>query len=445
MRRRLPSPAPTRRALLRGAAATVLLPLLPSALPRATWGQGFTPPTRLLFYYVPNGIQTAWFTPTAAGAGYDLKEILAPIAPVQQQVSVFTGFANLQAEDLVAGDHARGTGSFLTGVPIRHTTGSDILNGISADQVAATGPGADALFPSLQVGIAAGANTGDCTAGYSCAYTRNIAWAGPQTPLPNVTDPLVLFQRMFGVEAGLDPATKALRALSRASILDEVVGELGTLHARVSTDDRAKLDQYLTAVREVEVRAGSLGGGACASGTPPSEPASYADHVAVMHELLVLALQCDLTRVATFMLGEAASNQAYDFIGVPGAHHAISHHQDQPELLAQLVKIGAWEVGQLAALVARLDETPESDGTLLDSTLLCWSSEISDGNTHSHRDLPVLLAGGGNGAHDPGRHVVVSPDRPIADLWLTLLQAFGAEVEAFGVDGTTPVGEVAGG
>jgi hypothetical protein len=429
--------------VLRTAGAALALPLLPSALPRSSRAAGSGErPQRLLFYYVPNGIQTPWFTPDREGEGYDLKESTAGLADVQPWVSVFTGFANLQAEDAVAGDHARGTGSFLTCVPIRRTTGSDIHNGISADQVAAGVLGRDTLFPSLQVGIQPGGNTGDCTAGYSCAYTRNIAWADPVTPLPNLTDPRLLFERMFGVDTGLDPETKRLRALSRASILDEVLAETASLQARVGVDDRRKLDQYLTAVREVEQRASALGGGGCAAGEPPGEPPSYPEHVTVMHELMVLALQCDLTRVVTFMLGEAASNQTYDFIGVPGSHHATSHHQGQASAIADLVRIGAWEVEQFAALVERLAEVEDGDGTLLDNTLALWSSEISDGNSHSHHDLPVLLAGSGGGVHTPGRHVRMATDRPIADLLLSLLQGCGVEVDQFGADGHTPVEEL---
>jgi hypothetical protein len=432
---------PSRRTLLRGAAATLALPLLPSALPRTTWGNEPTTPLRLLFYYVPNGIQVDWWKPTILGEGYDLKEISAPLEPVQQHVSLLSGLANLSAEDVVPGDHARGTGSFLTGVKIKRTAGSDIDNGISVDQVIANEKGHETLFPSLQVGIQPGGNTGDCTAGYSCAYTRNIAWADDTTPLPNITDPKLLFDRLFGVDEGVPPELRALRAASRASVLDHVLGEAKALHARLGTDDKAKLDQYLTAVEEVEVRVSSVGGGACSAGDPPPSEVAFAEHVDLMQRLIVTAFQCDLTRIVTFMLGEAASNQSYDFIGVPGSHHEISHHQNDANKLADLVKIGNWEVQQFANLVQLMHDTPDGDGTLLDGTLAFWSSEIQDGNDHTHRDLPVLLAGTGHGAHAPGRHIDYGAEspRPISDLLLWMAQTFGVDVDRVGEDGGTPL------
>lgn len=434
----------SRRLFLRSAAATVALPLLPSALPRDSWSQQPSRPLRMLFYYVPNGIQSQWFTPSKEGKDYDLKEIAAPLAPVQQHVSLISGLSNVVAEDMVAGDHARGTGSFLTCVPIRRTSGADVQNGISVDQVAANAKGHESLFPSLQIGIETGGNTGDCTAGYSCAYTRNISWAGPTTPLPNITSPRQLFERLFGVPSTLDPQVRALRAMSRASILDQVLEDARSLQSRLGQTDRRKLDQYLTAVREVEVRANALGGGACTERDPPPTDYSFPEHVALMQDLMVVALQCDLSRIFTFMLGEAASNQAYDFIGVPGAHHAISHHQDQAEALQDLVKIGAWEVQQLANLVARLAETPDGEGSLLDSTLVYWSSEIQDGNNHTHRNLPVLLAGSWGGQHKPGRHIMFRGGRPISSLYLWMLQGFGVDADRFGADGREPLDGLAG-
>ncbi|MBX2801677.1 MAG: DUF1552 domain-containing protein [Myxococcales bacterium] len=438
-----------RRQFLMGASAAIGLPLLPSLLPRSSWGGQITPPTRLLVYYVPNGMQMGFFTPDNEGPDYDLKEITGSLQPVKDRVSVLTGFANVPAVDVVAGDHARGTGSFLTCVPIRHTAGNDIYNGVSMDQVVAQTIGQDTPFPSLQVGIQPGGNTGDCTAGYSCAYTRNVAWAGPQTPLPNITDPQVLFDRLFGVDLSLTPEQRLLRGRMRASILDEVHTEALSLQVRMGADDRLKLDQYLTAVREVEVRVGSMGGGgSCAPAERPPRDVSYAEHVGVMHELMVLALQCDMTRVVTFMIGPAASNQTYDFIGVPGAHHQISHHQDLETNILDLVTIGNWEVAQFADLVSRLDATPDAQGSLLDGTLAYFSSEISDGDRHDHHNLPVLLAGGGNGVHQPGIHRRYTPTtnelgRPIADLYLWMLQTMGVDVSTFGSDGIAPIDDLA--
>jgi len=429
-----------RQLLLRGAGVALALPVLRSALPRASWAAAPESAGRFLAFYVPNGIQMPWFTPTTEGAGFALPDILRSLEGIEEHVSVLTGFANLQAEQQSSGDHARGTGSFLTCSPIRHTAGNDIENGVSVDQAIAQAKGHETLLPSLQVGIQPGGNTGDCTAGYSCAYTRNIAWASPTTPLPNITDPQVLFDRMFGVDVGLDPDKRALRKQLRASILDEVATEATSLQTRLGLDDKAKLDEYLTAVREVEVRVSALGGGGCEPGErPPSATLAHAEHVETMTDLMVLALQCDLTRVATFMLGPGASNQTYDFIGVPAAHHQISHHQGNEKNLDDLVRIASWEVEQYARLVTRLAESPMEDGSLLDSSLVYFGSEISDGDSHHHRDLPVLLAGGANGAHLSGVHRRFAEDRPIAELYLWMLHALGVEAESFGADGLTPL------
>ncbi len=441
---------PDRRTFLRGAGVTLALPFLHSALPRSSWGQEFTSPTRMLLWFVPNGIQRKsdplneasddWWVVDDGADGdlsYKLVGISEKLEPVVQHVSILSGLRMDPAVDAVPGDHARGTGSFLTCTLIKKTASDDIHNAISMDQVAAQAKGSETIFPSLQVGIQEGGNTGDCTAGYSCAYTRNLAWASATVPLPNITDPAILYNRLFGIDTSLSPELRALRKSSQASILSQVNDEIKALEARLGTADKDKLGQYLEAVGAVEARVSSLGGGACGAGEPPPSDVVFATHVDIMSDLMLLALSCDLTRIVTFMLGPAASNQTFDFLGVPGAHHEISHHQGDQAALEELKKIGEWEVEKFAAFVQKLADTQDGNGHLVDSTLAYFASEIDNGDSHNHDKLTAVLAGKGNGAHTPQRHINV-PDRPMADLFLSMLHAFGVEEESFG-DSTGPI------
>ena len=437
-----------RRLFLRGAGVALALPFLPSALPRETWAQETTRPTRLLFWYVPNGIQRKsmpddpgaedWWIQDDRTDGPLAPKLRAITEPLQElgvvpDVSVITGLHMKVANDTIPGDHARGTGAFLTCNNPKHTAADDILNAVSIDQIAANALGHETTFPSLQLGVQEGGNTGDCTAGYSCAYTRNLAWASPTTPLPNITSPAALFDRLFGVDPNVSPELAAMRKSVQASMLDRVMDDITSLQRRLGHEDRTKLQQYLDAVGEVETRVNGLGGGFCTPGDPPPSDLAFTAHVEAMTDLMVLALSCDLTRIVTFMLGPAASNQTFDFLGVPGAHHEISHHQYDQSRLDDLQLIARWEVEQFASLVSRLRDTPDADGTLLDGTLAYFSSEIDDGNSHNHLDLPVILAGKGNGAHTPGRHLH-RDDTPMSNLLLSMAQAFMGpeEMETFG-------------
>lgn len=425
----------SRRAFLGGGAAVVTLPWLESLRrPAFAAGAPGTAPVRLLWLYVPNGFMMQDFTPAAQGAGYDLPRILAPLAPVQAEVSVLTGLANAPARVPVAGDHARGTGSFLSCVTVEHTAGDDIQNGISIDQVVAAELGDATLFPSLELGCSGGAAVGDCDSGYSCAYTRNISWANATTPMAKTTDPALLFDRLFaGFDLDLTEEDRARRRRWRTSVLDSVTREANELNGKLSTTDRLKVDEFLTGVRELEQRILFGADGLC---VPPGEPAlslDYAAQIAAFHDVLVKAFECDLTRAASFMFENAGSNRSFDFLGVSGAHHEISHHQSDPANTERLVTIGTWEVQQFADLVARLQAIPDVDGgTLLDNTLVMFSSEISDGDWHNHDNLPVLLAGRGGGAHTPGRHLVLPDDTPIANLYVAMAQAAGATTAAHG-------------
>jgi hypothetical protein len=383
----------------------------------------------------------AYWTPASEGPGYDLPQILEPLASVQSSVSVLTGLSQEAGFDAIPGDHARGTGCFLTATTVRFTAGDDIQNGVSCDQVAAQALGSATLFPSLQLGIEGGIATGDCDSGYSCAYARNISWAGPATPLPCLVDPTILFERLFGAGTdGLPPEELARRTAMRASVLDYVRDDAERLQRRLGRADSLKLDQYLTGVRELEIRVQALGEGMCEPGDEPSAGALLPESVRLMTDLTVQALECDLTRIATFMMGNAGSYRSHPHLGIGEAHHELSHHGDDPDKIADLVTIAQWEVEEFAYLVQRLSETSEADGsTLIDHTLALFSSEIEDGNTHYHRNMPVLLAGSGGGTVTPGRHVRYNESEPIADLFIAMLSSFGVDVPSFGMDGTGPL------
>lgn len=435
-----------RRAFLGGAAVAIGLPLLESLGPRKAAHAGGAPPTRrMLVFYVPNGAPEAAWTPATTGRDFALSPILSPLADLRSEVLVLSGLANRPAErvfrgdDAGAGDHARGTGSFLTCARIRRTAGADLRSGVSADQVAAQAVGAATRFPSLQLAAAGGSVVGDCDAGYSCAYTANISWASPTRPLARLTSPLATFNRMFG---GFDlrgtREEQARRRVYSTSVLDLVAADASRLSGRLGASDRARLDEYLTSVREVERRvadATPLPAGCAVPDAPPSG-VSFASDVDRMCELMALAFQCDLTRVISFMIDNSGGNHRYDFVGARGGHHELSHHQGDPDKIRQLVAISTWQVERFASLARRLRDLRGPDGTsLLDETTALFSSEISDGNAHTHDRLPVLLAGRCGGQFDTGRHVAYASERPLANLYVSQLRAVGARVDRFGDDG----------
>lgn len=427
----------SRRNFLRGAAATLALPFLPSLRP--AWAADTPPPApkRLVFFFAPNGMHMPAFTPTTEGADFELPYMLEPLAPVRSYLNVISGLDNQAAIHQVAGDHARGTATFLTCAPLAEPQEA-VFNGISVDQVAAQSAGNDAPFPSLQVGLEGGETAGSCDSGYSCAYVRAVSWAGPRTPLPKITDPKLLFDRLFaGADAYLTEASIARRRAMRKSVLDYVLEDATRLESRLSTTDRTKIDEYMTGVREIETRIDALEAVSCPVPGAPPEDLDFDGHVEAHNDLMALALHCDLTRVVTFMLGNGGSDRTYQFLGVSGAHHQLSHHQDDPDNFDKLMEIGRWEVEKFSTLAQRLAGFGQEDGSsLLDNTLMLFGSEIEDGNSHSHRDMPVLLVGGAGGVRG-GRHLAF--DRPVADLYLTLLQAFGAPQSSFGLDGTSPL------
>ncbi|MGN6110873.1 MAG: DUF1552 domain-containing protein [Kofleriaceae bacterium] len=431
----------SRRMFLGGAGAAIALPLFESLLPRAARGAAAEPPPRrFLAFYVPNGIVMANWTPATTGRDYAPTRILEPVMPWRDKLLVVSGISNRPARPDAIGDHGSGCGAFLTATHVVKTEGADIRNGVSVDQVAAAKLGASLPFPSIELGIEAGASVGGCDSGYSCAYTRNISWANPTTPRPKLTSSRVAFDRLFaGFDPDLTEAEIQKRLHYRTSVLDYARGETEALHGKLGRSDRIKLDQYLTGVRELEARL-SRPGALCVPGAPPDGELDYPDHVKFMLDLIALALRCDQTRVATFMLGNAGSNRSHSHIGVPDAHHDLSHHQSDPDKLERLTQIDRWEISMLAYLLDKLEQAKELDGSsILDHTALFFSSEIEDGNSHSHDNMPVLIAGGAGGALATGQHLRKTGGPAMADLFIALLHAVGAPVDRFGDDGTQPM------
>jgi hypothetical protein len=287
---------------------------------------------------------------------------------------------------------------------------------------------------SLQVGIDGGASAGGCDSGYSCAYANNVSWAGPATPLPKLVDPGTVFDRLFaGVDAQATKAELAARLRRNKSVLDYVLADASSLQARVGHTDTHKLDEYMTGVRELEKRISSANSGPiCDPGARPPKDFTYQDQVTLMSDLMVLAMQCDVTRFITFMLGNAGSNRGYDFLGVTGGHHELSHHGGDPVKLDALTKIGTWEVEQLVYLLSAMDKVDEGDGTLLDHSTVFFSSEIEDGDTHAHTNMPILLAGAAGGAFKPGKHITFANEPSVGKLFVSILQAFGLPDTRFG-------------
>jgi hypothetical protein len=426
-----------RKFLLGGAGALIALPTFASLRGRSARAADPVPPRRFLAFYLPCGIVMDSWTPATEGAAWDLTPILTPLDPYRSKLSILSGIDNVPGRSDGGGDHAAGTGSFLTCTHVRKTAGSDISNNISLDQVLAPTLSAGLAFPSLELGTDGGASVGDCDTGYSCAYAKNIAWAGPTSPLPKQSNPAAVFDRLFG---GYDPdataAEIAKRKLYRSSVLDTALADAGALKAKLGRTDQAKLDEYMTSVRELEVRVNGPVS-VCAPGVRPESGLSFADRSRAMIDLMAIAIECDLTRVITFMLGNAGSNNTHTQIGVTEAHHELSHHGGNTDKLDKLTQIDTWEMGELAYLLGRLEGIDDGNGiTALDNSIVFCSSEIEDGDSHAHTNLPIVVAGGGGGTIATGVHRRYPERPPLADLFIALADGLGVPLTRFGDNGT---------
>ena len=429
-----------RRRFLRGAGATLALPLLDAMVPAltATARTAAAPTRRFGAVYIPNGANMDRWTPEATGTGAALSPVLEPLAPLRRHVTVVSGLGNSPADAWGdgGGDHSRGPAAWLSAVHPKRTEGADIQAGTTLDQIVAQHVGRDTPLPSLELATEATGLVGDCGgAGYSCVYIDTLCWRTPTSPLPMENNPRVVFELLFGDGATREQRVRRLR--ENRSVLDAVTQELSRLRAQLGAPDRTRVNEYLDAVREVErriqhaeARSGDLD--LPLPDRPAGVPDSFEEHVRLMFELQALAFQADVTRVATFMLSRELSQRAYTNLGISDPHHAISHHQDDPDKLARIAKINTYHVSLFASYLERLGSTPDGDGSLLDHTVILYGGGISDGNLHSHAPLPVLLAGGAAGRLKGDRHLRQPADTPFANLLVALAGMMDVPMERFG-------------
>lgn len=395
-------------------------------------------PRRAAFVYVPNGANMADWTPAALGRDFELPYILEPLAESKNDLMVLSGLAHDKGRPNGdgAGDHARASATFLTGAQPRKTAGADIKVGVSIDQLIASRIGRATRFASLELGCDRGQQAGNCDSGYSCAYSYNIAWKTESTPMPPEVDPRLVFERLFSNRhAGESAEVRAKRQKYQKSILDFVMEDAKSLQTRLGRTDQRKIEEYLTAVRELELRierAAQLGPSMVDYSKPTGIPADYGEHIRLMYDLQALAFQTDSTRMITFIVAHDGSNRSYSHVGVADGHHDLSHHGNDEEKKKKIARINRFHMEQFAYFLKRLKSIPEGQGSLLDQCMIVYGSGLADGNAHAHHDLPVLLAGRGGGTIEPGRHVRYAKDTPMANLFLSLSDRLGAPLERVG-------------
>src|SRR5438477_5133708 len=434
----------TRRHFLRGLGASLALPAFESIGSLSAFAAGAeaaklasTPtgaPLRMAFVYFPNGaIQPNWW-PKGDGKEFELAPTMKPLAKLTQQLQVLGGMDHVNATPGPdgAGDHARASGTFLTGVRVKKTAGADIHAGISIDQVVANQIGHLTRFPSLELTCDSVRRSGNCDSGYSCAYQYNLAWRSPTQPVAPEPNPRLLFERLFGAGSHGDRAKSLLlRQQQQRSILDFVLDDARSLQGQMTARDKEKLDEYLASVREIEKRIEkSERFGASPDPdvqTPPGIPPKFDEYIQVMFDMMVLAFQTDSTRVATFLLANEGSNRAFPELGIPEGHHFLTHHQGKTEMIDKVADIDLWYMKQLAKFLEKMEQTKDIDGkSLLHNSMIVYGSGNADGNRHTHTNLPVLLAGGGGGTLNPGR-LVKSGGVPMSNLLLSMADRMGAK------------------
>jgi hypothetical protein len=422
-----------RRAVLRGMGATLALPLLDAMVPAFAAMQSTSAKAvpRLGIVYVPNGMMMDAWTPATEGSGFEFMPTMKSLEPFRERLLVLSGLHGVDSE----GPHARASTRFLTGVPSKRADGSDLQASVSMDQIAARVQGQHTQLASLELAIDGRDFAGSCDDGFSCAYTNTIAWSGESTPLPMENNPRIVFERMFGDTGSTSAALRRTRLVRDASLLDSVTDRVAELQRGIGPQDRTKIEQYLDAVRDVERRIQKAEEQSARElpviDQPAGIPSTFGEHARIMYDLMALAYQTDLTRVVTFMLGREITGRTYAEIGVPDAHHPISHHQSDPDKFVKLKKINAYHVSLFAGFLEKLRATADGDGTLLDHVMLIYGAGMADPNAHASKNLPIVLGGGGV-VRNGGRHLKYSADTPLANLHLTLLDRMGVQIDRLG-------------
>ncbi len=434
-----------RRTFLKGLGAGMALPWLEAMYSNSALAAGgqATAPLRMAYVFIPNGAIMPGWTPGKDGADYELSETLQPLQALKSEINVISGLGqdNGRAKGDGPGDHARCASTYLTGAHPVKTAGADIRVGVSVDQVAAEQIGQLTRLPSLEIGIEKGRSAGSCDSGYSCAYSSSVSWKTATTPMAKEINPRAVFERMFGGDTQ-NAERQAKRNAYRQSILDLVADDASRLQTKLGRTDRQKLDEYFTSVREIESRIKRAEELAAAQRpdyeVPEGIPGSQEEHLRLMYDMMLLAFQTDTTRIATFMLGNAGSNRSYRMVEVNEGHHQLSHHRNKEEPVNKLKRVDKFHITEFATFLEKLRSVKEGERTLLDNSMIVYGSGLSDSNRHSHVDLPIVLAGRGGDTIKPGRHIRLKGEVPLNNLFLSMLERMGAEVEELG-DSTGPL------
>ncbi len=434
-----------RRTFLRGMGTSLALPLLDAMVPAMTAlaATPAKPVRRLGFVYMPMGSIISQWTPAGEGRLGELSPTLRSLAPVADQLTVIS---NLELKNAYPGTHATSNAAFLSAAKAKWTESTDYHLGTTVDQVAAKQIGQETRLPSLELAMDLLTTVGQCDNGYACVYQNNLSWSSPTTPLPAEAHPRVVFERLFG--EGGSPEDRRAALQKRASLLDWVSDDISRLQKKLGPGDRARVSQYLDTVREVERRIQKAEAETADNRLPDLDrpvgvPAVYADHARLMFDLQVLALQGDVTRVITFQLARETSNRTYPETGVSEPHHPLTHNGNNPEKMAKVAKINAFHVSLFAYFLEKLKATREGNGSLLDHSLYLYGSGMGNPNVHDHVNLPILVAGGGAGRLQGGRHIRYAEPAPLANVHLTLLDKVGVRLDVF-ADSQSKVEELLG-